>query len=379
MCGVAREGDRPEMEFIMGVRSNGYRKETRNGNVRWIIDFRYRDKHGRTRRCRQDALVQTATGARTGAERLMRYAAEHGTLTPEPDVPTFATFVKGQFVELVMPGFRPATQERYSRLLHQEGMVEQFANKRLDEMGTPEYRALQARIVDRGADPRPHLALLRTVLREGYELGVIREMPRLPRLPPKPRKLPTAPPLDVVRTMLKGSTGWLRTAIALAYFASQRSGEVRAARVMDADFIESMAYARKAYSADVVVTPKNGDERAVPMADPLRPILAEAASGKKPTDRLVLDENGRTPTRQRLYRAFIAVQKRLGISPTWSFHKLRHAFGTHLVQLGANVEAVREMMGHSDLAMTSRYLHATSGDKVQAIDLLEGNWRETEK
>jgi site-specific recombinase XerD len=90
--------------------------------------------------------------------------------------------------------------------------------------------------------------------------------------------------------------------------------------------------------------------------------------------RLVTDALGRTPSRQRVYREFTALQKRLGISPTWSFHSLRHAFGTHLVQLGANVEAVREMMGHATVAMTSRYLHATSGDKVRAIGLLAGNW-----
>jgi site-specific recombinase XerD len=110
------------------------------------------------------------------------------------------------------------------------------------------------------------------------------------------------------------------------------------------------------------------------MAGPLRPILEGAARGKKPTDRLVVDEHGRTPSRQRVYRAFIALQRRLGITPTWSFHSLRHAFGTHLVQLEGNVEAVREMMGHGDVAMTTRYVHATSGDKVRAIGLLEGNY-----
>ncbi len=366
-----------QMEFIMGARSNGYRREVRDGNVRWIIDFRFRDKEGRSKRCRQDALVQTAAGARGEADRLKRYASEHGTLAPAPTAPTFGTFVCGQFMELAMPGFRPATQERYERLLLKEGIVEQFAHKRIDEMGTTEYRALQARIVERGVDPRPHLALFRTVLREAFALEVISVMPRLPKLPAKQRKLPTAPPLEVVRAVLTGSTGWLRTAIALAYFASQRSGEVRAARVMDANFIESIAFARKAYSADVVVTPKSGHERAVPMAEPLRAILAEAAAGKKPMDRLVIDERGGTPSRQRVYRAFVCLQKRLGISPTWSFHKLRHAFATHLVQLGANIEAVREMMGHADLANTARYLHATSGDKVQAIGLLSGNWGET--
>jgi hypothetical protein len=42
---------------------------------------------------------------------------------------------------------------------------------------------------------------------------------------------------------------------------------------MDADFLGSVASTRKAFSADVVVTPKNGDEWAVPMAEPLRAIL----------------------------------------------------------------------------------------------------------
>jgi len=82
------------------------------------------------------------------------------------------------------------------------------------------------------------------------------------------------------------------------------------------------------------MTPKSGNERAVPMAEPLRVILADAATGKKATDRLVTDEHGGTPSRQRVYRAFTALQKRLGINPTYSFHQLRHAFATHLVQLG---------------------------------------------
>jgi integrase len=222
-------------------------------------------------------------------------------------------------------------------------------------------------VAARNVDPRPHLALLRTVLREAFKLGLIKEMPRLPPLPKKQRKLPAAPPLAVVRTVLDASTGWLRTAIGLAYFASQRSGEVRAARVMDADFVAAIAFTRQAYSGNVILTPKSGDERALPMAVPLRAILTAAARGKKPTDRLVTDENGKTPSRQSLYKAFVALQRRLGISPTWSFHKLRHAFGTHLVQLGANIEAVREMMGHATVAQTSTYLHATTGDKEHAM------------
>jgi site-specific recombinase XerD len=56
---------------------------------------------------------------------------------------------------------------------------------------------------------------------------------------------------------------------------------------------------------------------------------------------------------------------------------LRHGLGTHATRRGASIEAIREMMGHADLASTARYLHATGGDKRKAIELLEGNWGET--
>jgi len=360
----------------MGARSNGYRKELRAGKAHWIIDFRFRDRDGRTQRCRQDALVQTAAGARAEAERLKLYTSEYGTLDAQVVVPTFAEFWNGQFGKLVLPRYRPATIERYKRIFASD-LREVVGHARLDAIGAPESRALQVRVIERGADPRPQLALLRTVLREAFELEVIARAPRLPPLPPKPKKLPSAPPLDVVQQLLDASSGWLRVAIALAVFGSQRNGEVRALRVMDVDFGGILVNVRKAFSFDVVVTPKSGDERAVPLAEPLRVILVEAAKGKKPTDRLVVDAEGRTPSRQRVYRAFIALQHKLGIAPTWSFHSLRHGFGTHAARQGASIEAIREMMGHADLASTARYLHATGSDKRKAIEPLEGNWGET--
>ena len=360
----------------MGSRSNGHRREVRAGKAHWIIDFRFRDSQGRTQRCRRDALVQTATGARAEAERLKLYASEHGTLDPQVVVPTFAEFWHGRFAELVLPRYRPATVERYKRLFEGD-LLGVVGRARLDAIGAPESRTLQARVLERGADPRSQLALLRTVLREAFELEVIAKAPRLPPLPPKPKKLPAAPSLEIVQRLLDGSEGWLRVAIALAVFGSQRNGEVRALRVMDVDFGGIVVNVRKAFSYDVVVTPKSGDERAVPLAEPLRAILIEAAKGKKPAERLVVDPGGRTPSRQRVYRAFIALQHKLGIAPTWSFHSLRHGFGTHAARQGASIEAIREMMGHADLASTARYLHATGSDKRRAIELLEGNWGAT--
>ena len=138
-------------------------------------------------------------------------------------------------------------------------------------------------------------------------------------------------------------------------------------RVQDVDFDANGVNIKHDVSHNVLSTPKGKDERRLPIATVQREILAEAVQGKKPTDFIVVDQ-GRTPSRQKLYKAFIALQTRLGISPTWSFHSLRHAFGTHAVCAGANIEAVRELMGHDDLETTAGYLHAVAADKVAVID-----------
>ena len=59
--------------------------------------------------------------------------------------------------------------------------------------------------------------------------------------------------------------------------------------------------------------------------------------------------------------------------PERSFHALRHYFLTALVRGGANLEAVRELAGHSKLHTTQRYVHATGADLRDAIGRLPGN------
>lgn len=353
----------------MGIRSSGFRKETRAGKVHWVIDFRYRDKDGRQRRFRRDASLQTAAGARSEAERLKALAAATGTLDTRPAAPAFADFVRTTFQPVYMRAkCRPATAERYNALFRQ-GILSSFGKKPLDAIGAPDFRVYAAELAARGIQSRAHLSLVRTVLRAAVEFGALAHLPELPTLPKIGKKLPLAPEPEDIAQLLAHAQGWLRVAIALASYAGLRSGEVRALEARDVDLKKDELHIRRAFSASEVLTPKSGDERVVPIAPALRQLLVDACRSKLPQARLVVRSNGTTPRRQHVLATLLALQDRHGLR-RWSFHQLRHFFCSTLVRHGVGVEAVRVLAGHTDLKTTQRYVHASAAELRAAVGKL---------
>jgi len=114
---------------------------------------------------------------------------------------------------------------------------------------------------------------------------------------------------------------------------------------------------------------KGGKQRTVPLSEPavdaLRAWLAgerehlvtEATSGRA----LFLNTRGRRLTPRDVRR----VLDRRATSPTHP-HALRHTFATHLLDGGADLRAVQELLGHSDLATTQRYTHV-SRERLRAV------------
>lgn len=186
-------------------------------------------------------------------------------------------------------------------------------------------------------------------------------MPQMPSHRRKKKKLPDCPEPSEIEAMLRVTSGWVHVAIALAAYAGLRCGEVRALEVRDIDWDARRIVVRRAMSANVVTTTKSDKERIVPIAPGLEPILRQACTGKKPSDRVVLTREGTTPSRQKILYRLTRTQKRHGLRHR-SFHSLRHHFCTTLLQRGADIELVRVVAGHHDLTTAIRYLHAHADD-----------------
>jgi site-specific recombinase XerD len=188
------------------------------------------------------------------------------------------------------------------------------------------------------------LAAVRAFLR--FTLGRA-QVPDAPLAPRRRRRLPDAPKQQEVESTLDsldgdGPLGLRNHALfELVYSAGLRSREAVDLDVAHVDFEQEA----------VLVRGKGGKERLVPLGEEaahwLGRYLREArpALVKRSEDALFLSARGR--------RLDTSTLRRLVPHP----HRLRHAFATHLLEGGADLRTIQELLGHSSLSTTQVYSH----------------------
>jgi integrase/recombinase XerD len=123
----------------------------------------------------------------------------------------------------------------------------------------------------------------------------------------------------------------------------------------------------------VRVVGKGGKERLVPLGRPAAEALRRyMALGRPHLDRrhrpdLFLNARGGALTRAGVFLILRRLADRAGLDPGRVHpHLLRHSFATHLLEGGADLRSVQEMLGHADVATTERYTHVSDRHRREA-------------
>lgn len=112
---------------------------------------------------------------------------------------------------------------------------------------------------------------------------------------------------------------------------------------------------------------KGGKERIIPLGksalESCKRYLSDARGDlSKPgitTDALFINQRGKRLTRQGFWKLLKQHAQKAGIQKELTPHTLRHSFATHLIENGADLRAVQEMLGHADISTTQIYTHVS--------------------
>ena len=189
-----------------------------------------------------------------------------------------------------------------------------------------------------------NLAAVRSFLR--FTLGPTR-VPDASLGPRRPQRLPEAPKREEIELIVdsldvEGPLGLRNHALVeLVYSAGLRSAEAVGLDLADVDFEQE----------HVRVRGKGGKERVVPLGEEAAHVVARYLREARPelargaNDALFLSTRGR--------RLDTSTLRRLLPHP----HRLRHSFATHLLEGGADLRTIQELLGHSSLSTTQIYSH----------------------
>ena len=121
------------------------------------------------------------------------------------------------------------------------------------------------------------------------------------------------------------------------------------------------------FSGTVIVHGKGKKERLCALGRPARTALRNYQQQRRqrpventPSAPLFVNHNGGRITPRSFQRNLKAYLQAAGLPPDFTPHKLRHSFATHLLDAGADLRSVQEMLGHANLGTTQIYTHVST-------------------
>ena len=224
-----------------------------------------------------------------------------------------------------------------------------FQMKSPDELGLEEVKELLAHVIEKGAGAtvlKMHIAGLR------FLYGVTLERPEIAeRLawPKVPHKKPDILSGSEVKNLLAAVRGAVPAMAALtAYAAGLRISETCGLRAEDIDSKRGLIHVRLG---------KGRKDRYVMLSSTLLSLLREYWRKTRPQHGWLFP--GRRPgahlVENSVRKALRAAVTEVRLKKRVTMHSLRHAFATHLLELGTDIRVIQSMLGHASIRTTARY------------------------
>jgi integrase/recombinase XerC len=255
----------------------------------------------------------------------------------------------------------------------------EYAGKHLDwrKVEHQQIRGFLSELMGNGLS-KPSVARALASLRSFYKWmgreGLVEHNPAaLVSTPKLPKKLPRVPTMEEVNGLLdsklpENASFPLRDRMIfeLLYGCGLRNSELVGIQLDDIG-----------WSSEVIrVRGKGKKERLVPLGDaaaaaireylPERQRILEAR--RRSSSSLLINLRAGPLTTRSVRRIVKAIAVARGLSPDVHPHTLRHAFGTHMLEEGADLRAIQELLGHERLSTTQRYTQLTSAHITRVYD-----------
>ncbi|HTS38845.1 MAG TPA: tyrosine recombinase XerC [Candidatus Solibacter sp.] len=218
------------------------------------------------------------------------------------------------------------------------------------------------------------LAAVRSLYRWLAQEGVVEQNPaKLVATPKLPKKLPRVPTIEEMNSVLDGEMPEQaafperdRLMLELLYGCGIRNSELTG---INLDDIRLSAEA-------ILIRGKGKKERYVPFGETAKNALAAylparqstLAESHKSTQALLINQRGGRLTTRSVGRIIKKIAVAKGLSSDVHPHTLRHAFGTHMLEEGADLRAIQELLGHERLATTQRYTQLSMKHVLHVYD-----------
>jgi len=218
------------------------------------------------------------------------------------------------------------------------------------------------------------LAAVRSLYRWLAQEGVVEQNPaKLVSTPRLAKKLPRVPTIEEVNSVLDGNMPEVasfperdRLLLELLYGCGIRNSELVGINLDDI----------RLSNEAILIRGKGKKERYVPFGGSARAAFAHylpwrhqlLATLKKSTPALLLNQRGGRLTTRSVGRIVKRIAVAMGLSPDVHPHTLRHAFGTHMLEEGADLRAIQELLGHERLATTQRYTQLSVKHMMSVYD-----------